>query len=444
MIDDTIPLKKRFNLPIKHQVTDGIDKFGFFAAFFLGLIGISCLKLLNCSQSWVTLFPVTIMVLYSFLIYSFLRFRLNEDQAGDNLYYLGFLFTLISLAFALYQFDSNGGTAIIIENFGIALATTITGLFLRILFNQMRHDPVEIEREARMELTNAASRLRTNLLEVTEIMKSTLIAAQQQTAEVMQDYGKRFDDVAHTIIEKTNEVHSTVIENTNRLKTNTNALVESVENLLDRINKIETPSNILEEKLAPAIESIRMAGEEIAIRAKGDELTIKQLTKIVKNAINSSVQLEDKVKLLNDQSEKIYLILSNIDTINSQFEQSGTRFHEAAEKVARLSEVQTLMQDTINTSLNNITKTSSTIISKYSESTNEAIEAQKSTFKELELTLNGSLKITQTHNEKLAEELKRSREYTEKVHHSLVEMTDSLTQKIANENHINTSNVIGQ
>lgn len=444
MLNNALPLKNKFTLPIKEQVTDLFDKFGFFAAFFLGLLGISCLKLLNCSQIWVTLFPVTIMVLYSFLIYTFIRIRLNEDQAGDNLYYLGFLFTLISLAFALYQFDGNGGTAVIIENFGIALSTTITGLFLRILFNQMRHDPVEIEREARFELTNAAARLRTNLLEVTQIMKTTLIAAQQQTAEVMQDYGKRFDEVAQTIIVKTNEVHSIVIENTNRLKTNTNDLVESVESLLARINKIEAPTNILEEKLTPAIESIRIAGEEIAIRAKGDELTIKQLAKLVKNAINSSEQLEDKVKLINDQSDKVYLVLSNIDAVNAQVVQSGIHFQKAAENVAQITEAQKQMQDRVFTSLTNITNANSTVISNYSESSHIAIEAQKTSFKALEITLSETLKTTQNHNEKLAEELNRSRKYTEKVHQSLVDMTESLTQKISAENHINSNDLNGQ
>lgn len=444
MIDHTISIKKKFTLPIKQQVTDSFDKFGFFAAFFLGLIGITSLKLLNFPQIWVTFFPVSIMIGYSYLIYTFLRVRLGEDQAGDNLYYLGFLFTLVSLAFALYQFDGNGGTSIIIENFGIALATTITGLFLRILFNQMRHDPVEIERETRLELTNVASRLRTNLLEVTQIMKSTLIAAQQQTAEVMQDYGKRFDEVAQTIIAKTNEVHSTVIENTNRLKTNTNDLVESVESLLNRINNIQAPSDILENKLAPAIESIRAAGEEISIRAKGDELTIKQLTKLVKNAINSSEQLEDKVRLINDQCDKVCLILSNIDTINSQVVQSGMHFQKAGENVAQFTETQRLMQDKICTSLNDLSNTSSTIISKYSENTHDAIEAQKSTFKELEITLNETLKTTKNHNEKLAEELNRSRGYTEKVHQSLVSLTESLTQKISTENHTNSSDLNGQ
>src|ERR1700675_1875280 len=90
-------------------------------------------------------------------------FRLRDDQSGDNLYYMGFLFTLTSLAVSLYQFSSDGSAEQIVQNFGIAIGSTIAGITLRIFFNQMRRDPVEVEHTARLELANASRRLRREL-----------------------------------------------------------------------------------------------------------------------------------------------------------------------------------------------------------------------------------------------------------------------------------------
>ena len=67
-----------------------------------------------------------------------------DKPSGDNLYYMGFLFTLTSLAVSLYQFSTVGSAEQIVQNFGIAIASTIAGITLRIMFNQMRRDPVEV------------------------------------------------------------------------------------------------------------------------------------------------------------------------------------------------------------------------------------------------------------------------------------------------------------
>ena len=90
---------------------------------------------------YVTLVPVLFMIGYALLLGLARLFRLRDDQSGDNLYYMGFLFTLTSLAVSLYQFSTAGSAAQIVQNFGIAIASTIAGIALRILFNQMRRRP---------------------------------------------------------------------------------------------------------------------------------------------------------------------------------------------------------------------------------------------------------------------------------------------------------------
>ena len=135
-----------------------------FSAFLAaGCLYIVTAKLWGIGAGWVTGVPVMLMAAYAATLLLAPSARLRDDQAGDNVYYMGFLYTLTSLGVSLYQFgDADSGTAIV-RNFGIAVASTIAGVAGRVLFAQMRRDPVEVERSARMELAEAARRVRREL-----------------------------------------------------------------------------------------------------------------------------------------------------------------------------------------------------------------------------------------------------------------------------------------
>ena len=112
-----------------------------------------------------------VMLLYAAVVAAVPRLRARLDQAGDNAYYLGLLFTRVSMALALYEFAMQSGTgsvddariAAIVGNFGVALATTISGIFLRIVLHQMRVDPADVEGMSRVELSEASKRVRATL-----------------------------------------------------------------------------------------------------------------------------------------------------------------------------------------------------------------------------------------------------------------------------------------
>ena len=123
-----------------------------------GMATIFATKWLGYGTVVTTGLPVVVMVGYALLL-KFRNLRVSDEQAADNFYYMGFLFTLTSLGMALYQFGQGEGVEQIIRNFGIALATTITGIALRILWLQTRLDPVEIEHQTRLELADASRSL---------------------------------------------------------------------------------------------------------------------------------------------------------------------------------------------------------------------------------------------------------------------------------------------
>lgn len=152
------------------RLSDTLDKLLFIGVFVLGVAGILAGKLLELPQFYISGGVVALMSLYVAVCWRSAIAQLREDVIADNVYYLGFLFTLTSLGIALYQIQSAGEGLVetLLANFGIALMSTIAGVFLRVLISQFRRDPAEVERQSRLELVDASSRMRTQLNQTAE------------------------------------------------------------------------------------------------------------------------------------------------------------------------------------------------------------------------------------------------------------------------------------
>lgn len=246
----------------KDRTSTTLDQLAFFSAFLLGTIAIVGLKTVHMSQILVTAAPVALMVLYLGYVLWSRRFALGDDRIGDNLYYLGFLFTLVSIAYSLYEFTTSSGDAAyrIIVNFGIALATTIVGVALRVTLMQVRGDPAEVERVARMSLTEAAIRMRSEL----DISIQTLTAARLANEQAITETTKSaVEKTLAAMEESTADFAALVAEGSAAIETgfetfraNAAALnrasastVAAAEKLSVRIDAIEAPKDLLERKL---------------------------------------------------------------------------------------------------------------------------------------------------------------------------------------------------
>ena len=117
-------------------------------AFFIALVGggfFVWMAKTYSDNAWV---PASIAVLVVFLLVAY--YALNRDDAreeeGDNVYYLGLLFTLLSLIFALIEIFGTGTSRLVtsedirtlLENFGIALTSTVAGICGRVLVQNVQ------------------------------------------------------------------------------------------------------------------------------------------------------------------------------------------------------------------------------------------------------------------------------------------------------------------
>ncbi|MEF3136070.1 methyl-accepting chemotaxis protein [Rhizobium sp. 268] len=132
---------------------------------FLTIVGSAVIwfgKVWDFDIALITAIPVAMMFLY-LTVNMLPGLRVHSEQAGDNLYYMGFIFTLTSLGVSLFKFTGQASIEDVVRNFGIAIISTVTGIALRIFFNQMRRDPADIEKAVRNELAEMTRRVRAEL-----------------------------------------------------------------------------------------------------------------------------------------------------------------------------------------------------------------------------------------------------------------------------------------
>ena len=286
----------------------------FFAVVISGSGYIIISKLNDFGALAVTSVPVLIMIGYAVLLGARL-FRLRDDQAGDNLYYMGFLFTLTSLAVSLYQFSAAGSAEQIVQNFGIAIASTIAGITLRILFNQMRRDPVEVEATARMELAEALRRVKRELESVLlefgyfrrmtqQSVTDALDEAQESIGRAHKEYSGELKKLSSQRSEQTldglNErtvqvldVSRQLVREGEQLAKSTAKIVGAIDSLFVKLASRQTPEQIIQSELAPLIQSLTQAlnslHSSVETQAKNTEVNLEHAQSVVV-AVNQLLQ----------------------------------------------------------------------------------------------------------------------------------------------------------
>jgi hypothetical protein len=288
----------------------------FFGVVILGSGYIIFSKLHDFGAVAVTAVPVLIMIGYALLLSARL-FRLRDDQSGDNLYYMGFLFTLTSLAVSLYQFSAAGSAEQIVQNFGIAIASTIAGITLRIMFNQMRRDPVETEATSRLELAEASRRvkreLESSILEfgyfrrmtqqsitdaLDEVRESIGNAHRQFTGEMeklassasvpFEESSKTSGATLSSLNQRTVEVLDVsrhLVQEGEELAKNTTNIVRAIDALFARLAAHQTPEETIGTELVPMLQRLTDAvdalNDNAQTQARSAELNMRHAQGVV-------------------------------------------------------------------------------------------------------------------------------------------------------------------
>jgi hypothetical protein len=291
-----------------------LDVAVFGLAFVLGVIAYLGIRgwLGNSAQILVTSTLVALMAAYAAAIVWVPRLRVRMDQAGDNSYYLGLLFTLGSMAFALYDFrtvtqgsPSATGVQQIISNFGIALATTIVGIFLRVALHQMRVDPADLEAVTRIELTEAAERLRATLDTATTDLGRFHLELQQRSSDVMvelsttvkktaADMNQHTAEAAVRLTTAAEEAYQGILSRTRDLTQSLVRVATEATAAIERLRGVEPPPLTLSRRLD------KVAGvlEQVAVQSERTTEAFRAMTDVTTHAVESAAKTSDTLEKL--------------------------------------------------------------------------------------------------------------------------------------------------
>jgi len=252
------------------------DKRLFVAAFACGFVAIAVFKGLLDWPIVAMIVPVLVMMAYAYAVSRHTRDAMREEFAGDSAYYLGFLFTLISLSIALIQFnvghDSGDQVA---ASFGIALATTITGLALRVFLGRLAQSPTETETEAREALTGAAHALRTELDQSVEELRTFRQRVMQTSTELVEGVSgeakKAIEEAARELRGAAKDVRGDLVGSfkefgkaATQLQGSATRVGKAAEQFAARVENLRLDEALLEKTLLGALEPVRSAMEKVS------------------------------------------------------------------------------------------------------------------------------------------------------------------------------------
>lgn len=348
-------------------------------------------------QITVTAALVLIMVTYAVAVAIVPRLRVRLDQAGDNAYYLGLLFTLMSMAFALWEFghvilgqgsiglpSQVSGARQIISNFGVALASTITGIFLRVILNQMRVDPADVESMTRIELAEASKRVRANLYNVTVDL-----------GRFHDEIRQRTEDVLASLIDDTKKASITMADDVQRA---THEIVQSTQNAQDQLLK----------KLA---EFTGLLGNVSAEAANAAE----QLKTVSPPPLAFAKRLERMTDALESIGEPLQKLISNLDGAGLTAERTNQELTGLA------TSLQTVIRDLTGAQKNirDLVESSASQVAKALDDVGEKLNRERTLLAELE-----------TQSRQSAEEAVRAQEASVEVLTNLSRMARTLANVV--------------
>lgn len=295
----------------RDPLRDHPDQLLFFVLFVVGAAAIWTLKSYGFSQFVATAVPVGLMLLYALVVWVTKQYRLREDRAGDNIYYLGFLYTLVSLAYALYTYRPDGDAAAdIITNFGIAIFTTIIGLAGRVFFSQMREDPVEYEREARYSLAEATNAMRAQLGDISseaaifkrklaQVLEEGVSETAQLACLLLGDNIRQYGETSTAVLEKVDDAFEQFARHSARFDGMAAQSITALERLLAGVEQIRISPELVSEKFDPVLAVFKDAAEETARNSRRQTKDLKRVAAMMEATASSMKELHERTEALH-------------------------------------------------------------------------------------------------------------------------------------------------
>jgi methyl-accepting chemotaxis protein len=263
--------------------------------------------------------PLSIMAIY-IATGIFRRDReVTDEKFADSCYYLGFIFTVTSIIFSLFDLPSIG-TRIqdIAVRFGAAMISTVFGLAVRVYLVSFKRDAADSLKDVEEEVIEASARLREHLMmsverlahfqsQVDSAAQASVERVNLQVEKLSKDHAEKLTEFFGTLIKGNQDAFTKamtgVTVSTLRLSQSVDAYTNGMNSNLTSIEKkvtsfgeavtarlaqtsfpddyfakhLERPVALLEESASAVAENVRSSAVEIASSTKALATAMKRL-----------------------------------------------------------------------------------------------------------------------------------------------------------------------
>lgn len=334
---------------VLRRFADHADKWLFFSLFVVGSGLILIFDLNHVSKVLAVIICTALLIGYAAATSLIPAVRLRADQAADNSYYLGLLYTLTSLGVALFRFSTADDAAdAILRNFGIAIATTIVGLGLRVFLSQFREDPDDLEFEAKTALAESVRAMRGELDRSIAEMQSFGVGAKQALEELSESASKstlgtltttvaRFEGAADDMSRRLEATATSLELRTGSFESALQKFADVVETLSSNIGAVRVDAGMLEKGMQPAFDALQTRVTAFAATFDNEQQRLAGGLQALERLSTSLQAFDHSADIISASSQKLGDAASSIGTGADSLSRLGAASRSAADSAETYS-----------------------------------------------------------------------------------------------------------
>jgi hypothetical protein len=293
----------------------------------------------------------------------------TDEKFADSCYYLGFIFTITSIVFSLFDLPNIGERIQdIAVRFGAAMVSTLLGLAVRVYLVSFRPDSSDALKDAEDAVLEAAQKFREQLVmsyeklgdfqsQVNAATQTSVEAVRLQVEKLTQDHSARMERVFVELNERNQQAVtqalSEVSSASSRMAQSVDSYADSMKSSLQslgakvdsfgdavtqRLKTTTFPDDYFASRLAAPLEQLKAASSQVSEQVQSAAAGASEAATLLTAAIR-------KLKSKATQAEESLDTVVRLTTAqHSLFDTSATQLEQLQKLGVVLAEVQQAMQ----------------------------------------------------------------------------------------------------
>jgi biopolymer transport protein ExbB/TolQ len=310
--------------------------------------------------------PLVVMCCYWFVGYRVREkwnVQLTLAKFADSIYYLGFLFTVVSIIICLIDINSIGdnlnGMAI---RFGAAMVSTAIGMLARVIHTGFKVDTndavksvedraIQSAESLTMAFDAASQQLETFRNQVMDASKEAVQSVHEQITAISQhstnameaffaNATRQSNDAFERILTQANEASTDLLTTINGLREKSEQTLDRMEShaldfgkkAQDRLDQTLFPDDLFSQKLNPAIHTLSGTTESLNESVSTLALDVKTAARMVGTAIRS---LNTKTESIGQAVTAVGSIIENQERLAESMKSQGNDLMDRVERIQK-------------------------------------------------------------------------------------------------------------